>query len=157
MCTFAWILIVNYYSRAPSQSRPSLCVVQCQQPPFASPPYLQTHFSLYAQYQSGPRGRFCTTNPAFLTATGQGQLNPGCLFIFPLVAVPATYNLATALFSSPLSPCPRPPLCACRWTGVGYFHPGRYWCHCRMVYLPMSYVYGRRGTCADTDLTASLR
>ena len=23
-------------------------------------------------------------------------------------------------------------------------HPGRYWCHCRMVYLPMSYVYGRK-------------
>ncbi len=22
------------------------------------------------------------------------------------------------------------------------FHPGRTWCHCRMVYLPMSYVYG---------------
>ena len=25
-------------------------------------------------------------------------------------------------------------------------HPGRFWCHCRMVYLPMSYIYGRRGT-----------
>ncbi|XP_027069812.1 cycloartenol synthase 2-like [Coffea arabica] len=23
-------------------------------------------------------------------------------------------------------------------------HPGRMWCHCRMVYLPMSYLYGRR-------------
>jgi len=23
-------------------------------------------------------------------------------------------------------------------------HPGRLWCHCRMVYLPMSYLYGRR-------------
>jgi squalene cyclase len=23
-------------------------------------------------------------------------------------------------------------------------HPGRYWCHCRMVYLPMSYVYGTK-------------
>eukprot|EP00548_Thalassiothrix_antarctica_P013320 CAMPEP_0194167520 /NCGR_PEP_ID=MMETSP0154-20130528/2774_1 /TAXON_ID=1049557 /ORGANISM="Thalassiothrix antarctica, Strain L6-D1" /LENGTH=939 /DNA_ID=CAMNT_0038878445 /DNA_START=14 /DNA_END=2833 /DNA_ORIENTATION=- len=22
------------------------------------------------------------------------------------------------------------------------FHPGRLWCHCRMVYLPMSYLYG---------------
>ena len=19
------------------------------------------------------------------------------------------------------------------WTGIGLFHPGRYWCHCRMV------------------------
>ena len=24
------------------------------------------------------------------------------------------------------------------------FHPGRLWCHCRMVYLPMCYIYGRR-------------
>ncbi|KAH6767035.1 cycloartenol synthase 1 [Perilla frutescens var. hirtella] len=24
------------------------------------------------------------------------------------------------------------------------FHPGRMWCHCRMVYLPMSYLYGKR-------------
>ncbi|KAF8038676.1 hypothetical protein BT93_B1269 [Corymbia citriodora subsp. variegata] len=23
-------------------------------------------------------------------------------------------------------------------------HPGRFWCHCRMVYLPMSYLYGKR-------------
>ncbi|KAK9269413.1 hypothetical protein L1049_001186 [Liquidambar formosana] len=23
-------------------------------------------------------------------------------------------------------------------------HPGRMWCHCRLVYLPMSYLYGRR-------------
>jgi len=43
------------------------------------------------------------------------------------------------------------------WTGIGYLHPGRFWCHCRMVYLPMSYVYGRRGTCRETELTQSLR
>jgi len=24
------------------------------------------------------------------------------------------------------------------------FHPGRLWCHCRMVYLPMGYIYGSR-------------
>eukprot|EP00899_Mesostigma_viride_P028010 jgi/Mesvir1/8394/Mv12638-RA.1 len=36
-------------------------------------------------------------------------------------------------------------------------HPGRFWCHCRMVYLPMSYVYGRRGTGAPTALTQALR
>ncbi|CAG8585893.1 8183_t:CDS:10 [Ambispora gerdemannii] len=24
------------------------------------------------------------------------------------------------------------------------FHPGRFWCHTRMVYLPMSYIYGKR-------------
>lgn len=43
------------------------------------------------------------------------------------------------------------------WTGVGWAHPGRFWCHCRMVYLPMSYVYGVRGTCKPTALTAALR
>mmetsp|Transcript_16150 Transcript_16150/g.21370 ORF Transcript_16150/g.21370 Transcript_16150/m.21370 type:complete len:826 (+) Transcript_16150:32-2509(+) len=26
------------------------------------------------------------------------------------------------------------------------FHPGKLWCHCRMVYLPMCFVYGKRFT-----------
>lgn len=40
------------------------------------------------------------------------------------------------------------------------FHPGRLWCHCRMVYLPMSYLYGSRFVYseAETDpLILSLR
>lgn len=36
-------------------------------------------------------------------------------------------------------------------------HPGRFWCHCRMVYLPMSYVYGKRFSCAPTPLTEALK
>ena len=24
------------------------------------------------------------------------------------------------------------------------FHPGKWWCHCRMVYLPMCYLYSTR-------------
>ncbi|GFR46984.1 hypothetical protein Agub_g8636 [Astrephomene gubernaculifera] len=43
------------------------------------------------------------------------------------------------------------------WSGIGMMHPGRFWCHCRMVYLPMSYVYGKRGTCKETPLTAAIR
>ncbi|WIA35779.1 hypothetical protein OEZ86_004168 [Tetradesmus obliquus] len=43
------------------------------------------------------------------------------------------------------------------WSGIGYLHPGRFWCHCRMVYLPMSYIYGIRGTCKETPLTAAIR
>jgi len=43
------------------------------------------------------------------------------------------------------------------WTGIGLAHPGRFWCHCRMVYLPMSYMYGARATCRGTELTAALR
>ncbi|KAK9909494.1 hypothetical protein WJX75_003160 [Coccomyxa subellipsoidea] len=43
------------------------------------------------------------------------------------------------------------------WTGIGLAHPGRFWCHCRMVYLPMSYVYGMRGTGKLTPLVLSLR
>lgn len=36
-------------------------------------------------------------------------------------------------------------------------HPGRFWCHCRMVYLPMSYVYGKRGTAKPCDLTDQIK
>ena len=44
-----------------------------------------------------------------------------------------------------------------KWTGLGWAHPGRFWCHCRMVYLPMSYVYGKRGTCKMTPLVAEIK
>ncbi|KAL6521289.1 CRISPR-associated protein 1 [Orobanche gracilis] len=37
------------------------------------------------------------------------------------------------------------------------FHPGRMWCHCRMVYLPMSYLYGRRFVGPITPTVLSLR
>lgn len=36
-------------------------------------------------------------------------------------------------------------------------HPSRYWCHCRMVYLPMAYVYGERLVGPQDDLTRELR
>ncbi|KAJ0984426.1 hypothetical protein J5N97_002782 [Dioscorea zingiberensis] len=36
-------------------------------------------------------------------------------------------------------------------------HPGRMWCHCRMVYLPMSYIYGKRFVGPITPLIQSLR
>ncbi|KAM0933905.1 putative cycloartenol synthase [Dioscorea sansibarensis] len=36
-------------------------------------------------------------------------------------------------------------------------HPGRMWCHCRMVYLPMSYIYGKRFVGPITPLVISLR
>ncbi|KFK33925.1 hypothetical protein AALP_AA5G078800 [Arabis alpina] len=37
------------------------------------------------------------------------------------------------------------------------FHPGRMWCHCRMVYLPMSYLYGKRFVCPINGTILSLR
>ena len=40
------------------------------------------------------------------------------------------------------------------------FHPGRLWCHCRMVYLPMGYLYGSRFVYEDAeadDIILSLR
>ncbi|TQD85286.1 hypothetical protein C1H46_029205 [Malus baccata] len=37
------------------------------------------------------------------------------------------------------------------------FHPGRMWCHCRMVYLPMSYLYGKRFVGPITPTIRSLR
>ena len=36
-------------------------------------------------------------------------------------------------------------------------HPGRFWCHCRMVYLPMSYLYGARARGKITPLVRALR
>jgi cycloartenol synthase len=36
-------------------------------------------------------------------------------------------------------------------------HPGRMWCHCRMVYLPMCYIYGIRGTGPQSPLTEALK
>ncbi len=37
------------------------------------------------------------------------------------------------------------------------FHPSRLWCHCRMVYLPMSWLYGRRARVAERPVLAELR
>ncbi|KAI5070087.1 hypothetical protein GOP47_0014430 [Adiantum capillus-veneris] len=36
-------------------------------------------------------------------------------------------------------------------------HPGRMWCHCRMVYLPMCYIYGNRFTGKITETVLALR
>lgn len=36
-------------------------------------------------------------------------------------------------------------------------HPGRMWCHCRMVYLSMSYLYGKRFVGPVSSLILSLR
>jgi squalene/oxidosqualene cyclase-like protein len=36
-------------------------------------------------------------------------------------------------------------------------HPARMWCHCRMVYLPMCYVYGKRALPKLTPLLSALR
>lgn len=37
------------------------------------------------------------------------------------------------------------------------FHPSRLWCHCRQVYLPMAWLYGRRATVAADPLLRALR
>ena len=37
------------------------------------------------------------------------------------------------------------------------FHPHRWWIHCRMVYLPMSYLYEIRFQAKEADLILSLR
>ncbi|KAI3960610.1 hypothetical protein MKX01_003784 [Papaver californicum] len=36
-------------------------------------------------------------------------------------------------------------------------HPGKMWVYCRSVYMPMSYLYGKRYVAPITDLTLSLR
>ncbi len=37
------------------------------------------------------------------------------------------------------------------------FHPSRLWCHCRMVYLPLSYLYGTRSAAAPSPVLEQLR
>ncbi|KAF0698076.1 Aste57867_11283 [Aphanomyces stellatus] len=37
------------------------------------------------------------------------------------------------------------------------FHPGRTWVHCRMVYLPMSYLFGMRFQAKETTLIQAIR
>lgn len=37
------------------------------------------------------------------------------------------------------------------------FHPGKYWCHNRMLYLPMSYCFGNKVKGAETELVKELR
>uniref|UniRef100_A0ACD5TCH3 Uncharacterized protein n=1 Tax=Avena sativa TaxID=4498 RepID=A0ACD5TCH3_AVESA len=37
------------------------------------------------------------------------------------------------------------------------FHPGRMWSHCRMVYFPMSYIYGKRFVCPVAPIVLNLR
>jgi squalene/oxidosqualene cyclase-like protein len=41
-----------------------------------------------------------------------------------------------------------------RWLPL---HPGRLWCHCRQVYLPMAWLYGKRATIPGDELTKELR
>ncbi len=36
-------------------------------------------------------------------------------------------------------------------------HPGRFWCHCRQVYLPMAWLYGRRAVVPEGPLVRALR
>lgn len=36
-------------------------------------------------------------------------------------------------------------------------HPARFWCHCRAVYLPMSYLYGRKAVGKLTPLVLQIR
>lgn len=41
-----------------------------------------------------------------------------------------------------------------KWTP---FHPGKYWCHNRMIFLPMSYCFGNKVKANETALTKELR
>jgi squalene/oxidosqualene cyclase-like protein len=37
------------------------------------------------------------------------------------------------------------------------FHPSRLWCHCRMVYLPMSWIYGTKAVVASSPILDTIR
>jgi len=53
-----------------------------------------------------------------------------------------------------LDPVPPEPWLLPRWAPI---HPGRMWCHCRMVYLPMSYLYAQRARVPVDPLVHALR
>lgn len=38
-----------------------------------------------------------------------------------------------------------------------FLHPGKWWCHCRIVYLAMAYTYGRFAKCEETPFILELR
>lgn len=68
-----------------------------------------------------------------------GKLWMACLGVFEWDGVSAVLpELWTLPFSLPI-------------------HPGRFWCHCRVVYLPMAYLYGRKATGEITPLVKELR
>ena len=52
---------------------------------------------------------------------------------------------------------PVPPECWLLPYKYNLIHPGRFWCHCRMVYLPMSYLYGCRASGVSSVLTEELK
>ena len=52
---------------------------------------------------------------------------------------------------------PMPPEMWCLPYTLNPMHPGRFWCHCRMVYLPMSYVYGKRFVGPRSEVTDQLK
>ncbi|MES1918356.1 hypothetical protein MHBO_000334 [Bonamia ostreae] len=37
------------------------------------------------------------------------------------------------------------------------FHPSRWWCHCRMVYLPMAYIYANKIKRKETATTKAIK
>jgi len=37
------------------------------------------------------------------------------------------------------------------------FHPGRLWCHCRQVYLPVAWLYGKKAHLPESPLVLALR
>uniref|UniRef100_A0A7S1KRP6 Terpene cyclase/mutase family member n=1 Tax=Percolomonas cosmopolitus TaxID=63605 RepID=A0A7S1KRP6_9EUKA len=52
---------------------------------------------------------------------------------------------------------PAPPELWALPSWVPFVHPGKWWCHCRIVYLAMSYTYGRFAQCKETPLILALR
>lgn len=90
----------------------------------------------------------CVLGRAFLHKHG------GCLYTAPWskfwLAFLGVYDLKG------IAPVPPELWLLPQWFPI---HPGRFWCHCRMVYVPMCYLYGRRYAydAAADPVTAALR
>ena len=63
----------------------------------------------------------------------------------------------SGLFSRWLSRAAAPLLEAADAIAPVPMHPGRLWCHARMVYLPMAWLYGTKSTAPDDPLLRAIR
>jgi len=84
-------------------------------------------------------GRWIREHGGALGAASWGKLTLALLNLYPYEGLhPVTPELWLLPYAAPV-------------------HPGRLWCHCRQVYLPMAWLYGRRAAIEEDGLVRALR
>lgn len=101
--------------------------------------------------KSGSRANLCGCSHIFCSCTSSRRPGTGASrillaqhpYVSPLalpVAHRSTFSIANRLLPT--------------WFPA---HPSRLWCHCRQVYLPMSYCYAKRLSAEEDELIRSLQ